>query len=375
MSAACAPATAPAPTAPAKPTEAPKAAAEATKPPAPPAAQAAATPAAPAKPAEPAVDRAKLEADAKAEGRLTWYTSADLPVAQAFAKAFETRHGIPVEVVRTGSEQLFSRYMKEIESNIHTPDVIHTSDESNFPEMKEKGLLTPWTIPDEDKLDPKLKDKLVDSDKMYYTLRMSVIAIAYNTGIVPVADGPKTWQDAVDPKYKGKIAHGHPNYSGAILTGILWLSEKYGWGYYDNLAKLEPLILQSAIDVTRTAAGGERGIALSTLDYTFYQRKAEGAPLETVYPSEGVPQINSPQAVLKQAPHPNAARLFQDYSFSLEGQQLLVDQHKIISPRADVKYSLDRPGLETLNVIPTDVRKLMTSRKTIQDKFADIFGV
>ncbi len=368
--AACAPAATPAPTAaPAKPTEAPKPA-EAAKPAAP------APTAAPAgKPAAPAVDRAKLEADAKAEGKLTWYTSADLPVAQAFAKAFETKHGIQVEVVRTGSEQLFSRYMKEIESNIHTPDVMHTSDESNFLEMKEKGLLTPWTIADEDMLDPKLKDKLVDPDKMYYTVRMSVMAIAYNTSIIPVAEGPKSWQDAVDPKYRGKIAHGHPNYSGAILTAMLWLSEKYGWEYYENLAKLEPLVLQSAIDVTRTAAGGERGMALSTLDYTFYQRKAEGAPLETVYPSDGVPQINSPQAVLKQAPHPNAARLFQDYAFSLEGQQLLVDQHKIISPRQDVKYPPDRPGLDKMNVISTDVRKLMTSRKAIQDKFADIFGV
>jgi len=88
-----------------------------------------------------------------------------------------------------------------------------------------------------------------------------------------------------------------------------------------------------------------------------------------------VPQINSPQAVLKAALHPNAARLFQDYCFTLEAQQLLVDQHKIISPRTDVKYAPDRPGLEKLNVVPIDVHKILSSRKTMQDKFADIFGV
>src|SRR5215216_4854323 len=105
-----------------------------------------APPAAAAKPAGPTVDRTKLEADAKAEGKLTWYTSADLPPAQALAKAFETKYGISVEVVRTGSEALFSRYMKEIQSNIHAPDVIHTSDESNFLELKEKDLLAPWSV-------------------------------------------------------------------------------------------------------------------------------------------------------------------------------------------------------------------------------------
>ena len=367
--------------APARPAETPvgaqgvaPAAAPTTAPAGQPAASPAAAPAA-SKPAGAAVDRAKLEADAKAEGRLTWYTSADLPPAQALAKAFEAKYGISVEVVRTGSEALFSRYMKEIGSNIHTPDVIHTSDESNFLELKEKGLLAPWTIADADKLDPKLKDKLADPDGMYYTVRMSVIALAYNTDVIPAGQGPRTWQDAVDPKYQGKIVHGHPGYSGAILTGMTWLSEKYGWGYYENLAKLEPMIVQSAIDVAKTIANGERGMALASLDYNFWQRKAEGAPLEVVYPSEGVPQINSPQAVLKQAPHPNAARLFQDYCFTLEAQQLLVDQHKIISPRTDVKYGGDRPGLEQMNVVSVDVRKVMTGRKQIQDKFTDIFGV
>src|SRR6059058_4790430 len=161
--------------APARPAETPVGAqgvAPAAAPTTAPAASPAAAPAA-AKPAGPAVDRAKVEADAKAEGRLTWYTSADLPPSQALAKAFEAKYGITVEVVRTGSEALFSRYMKEIGSNIHTPDVIHTSDESNFLELKEKGLLAPWTIADADKLDPKLKDKLADSEGMYYTVRMS----------------------------------------------------------------------------------------------------------------------------------------------------------------------------------------------------------
>jgi iron(III) transport system substrate-binding protein len=375
LSTACAPAAAPPPTAaPPKPTEAPKPAAEATKPPAA-AAQPTTAPAAPAKPAAPAVDRAKLEADAKAEGKLTWYTSADLPPAQALAKAFETKYGIPVEVVRSGSEVIISRYLKEIDSNIHTPDVIHTSDESNFLELKEKGLLAPWAIADEDKLDPKLRETLADPEQMYYTVRMSVIAMGYNTNLIPPAEAPKTWQDVTDQRYKGKIVHGHPNYSGAVVTGMVFLTEKLGWDWYESLAKLDPMIVQSVIDVTRTAAGGERAIALSALDYTFYQRKAEGAPIEAVYPTEGVPQVNSPQAVLKQAPHPNAARLFQDFSFSLEGQQLLVDQHKIISPRTDVKYSADRPGLDKLNPVAVDVRKLMSSRKTIQDRFADIFGV
>jgi len=362
--------------APAKPAETPKppAAASTTAPAAQPAASPAPAPAA-AKPAAPAVDRAKLEGDAKGEGKLTWYTSADLPVAQAFAKLFEAKYGISVEVVRSGSEALFSRYLKEVGSKIHTPDVIHTTDESNFLELKEKDLLAPWTIADADKLDPRLKDKVSDTDAMFYTLRIAVTTFGYNTDLIPPGQGPKTWQEAIDPKYKGKIVHAHPGYSGLVLTAVAWMTEKFGWEYYESMAKLEPMIVQSALDVPKTIANGERALGHSGSDSVLWQRKVEGAPIEIVYPPEGVPPANSPQGVVKQAPHPNAARLFQDYSFSLEGQQLFVDKHGSLSARTDVIYPQGRLGLDKLNVGTVDIRKLMSMRKQIQDRFTDIFGV
>jgi iron(III) transport system substrate-binding protein len=154
-----------------------------------------------------------------------------------------------------------------------------------------------------------------------------------------------------------------------------WLTEKYGWGYYESMGKQDLMIVQSALDGPKTIANGERVIAVCASDSILWQRKLEGAPFEIVYPPEGTPPAFSPQGILKQAPHPNAARLFQDYSFSLEGQQLFVNQHGSLSARTDVVYPPGRPGFDKLNIGTVDVRKLMTQRKQIQDKFTDIFGV
>ena len=61
--------------------------------------------------------------------------------------------------------------------------------------------------------------------------------------------------------------------------------------------------------------------------------------------------------------------------FVPSGQQLFVDKHGSLSARTDVIYPQGRLGLDKLNVGTVDIRKLMSMRKQIQDRFTDIFGV
>src|SRR6267142_2085775 len=96
-----------------------------------------------APPAEP-VTPALIEA-AKKEGQVIYYTSTDLPVAEKLAKAFEAKYpGIAVRVERTGAERVFQRIGQEYSSNIHSVDVVNTSDQAHVILWKRNGWLAQY---------------------------------------------------------------------------------------------------------------------------------------------------------------------------------------------------------------------------------------
>ena len=276
----------------------------------------------------------RLEA-ARKEGKVVWYTSLALPSAEKVAKLFEAAYpGVKVEVHRTGSERILSRVMQELQANIKNADVVHTSDAGHFVLLKNKNLLMKHTPPGVEGFPAGFKDK----DGFYYGLRATVSVIAYNTRAVPAAEAPRSWKDLLDPKWKGKMVTAHPGYSGVIATHVLALVNQYGWDYFKQLAQNRLMLVQSAVDPSGVVASGERQVAVDGGEYTFYQTKKKGNPLEIVYPKEGVPLIVSPTAITSFAPHPNAARLFTDFSFSREVQQVMADSEGLYTGHPEVKY-------------------------------------
>ena len=111
--------------------------------------------------------------------------------------------------------------------------------------------------------------------------------IAYNTKAVSAADAPRTWKDLLDPKWRGKLVTAHPGYSGVIATHVLALVHLHGWDYFKQLAQNKPMLVQSAVDPSGVVASGERPVAVNGGDYTFYQVKKKGNPVEIVYPEGG----------------------------------------------------------------------------------------
>src|SRR2546423_2282512 len=263
-----------------------------------------------------------LEA-ARKEGKVVWYTSLVLPSAERVAKLFETAYpDVKVEVHRTGSQRILQRVMQELQANIKNVDVVHTSDAGHYVLLKEKKLLAKYTPAGVEAFPAGFKDK----DGYYYGLRATVNAITYNTKVVSAAEAPKTWKDLLDPKWKGKMVTAHPGYSGVIATHVLALVHLYGWDYFQQLAQNRLMLVQSAVDPAGVVASGERPVAVNGGDYTFYQTRKQGNPIEIVYPKEGVPLVVSPTAIAAGAPHPNAAKLFTDFTFSRELQQVLADR-------------------------------------------------
>src|SRR5882762_6013593 len=166
-------------------------------------------------PAAEAVTPALIEA-AKKEGKVVWYTSVDLPLAEKVAKAFEAKYpGIATRVERSGAERVFQRIAQEYSSNIHSVDVVNSSDASHLIVWKRDGVLAPFVPEDVAKHYP-VEHR--DPDGMFASFRVGLCIIAYNTNLVKAEEAPKSFADLLDPKWVGKLVKAHPGYSGTIMT-------------------------------------------------------------------------------------------------------------------------------------------------------------
>jgi len=325
-----------------------------------------------AAPEPTAVTPALIEA-ARKEGKVVFYTSIDLPVAEPIAKAFEAKYpGIAVRVERTGSERVFQRIGQEYASNIHAVDVVNSSDAAHFIVWKRDGVLAPFVPEDAAK---HFAAEQKDPDGMFAAFRMSLSVIGYNTRLVKAEDAPKSFADLLDPKWAGKIVKGHPAYSGTIMTATHQISRDLGWGYFEKLAKQRVMQVQSAADPPKKLGLGERAVMADGNEYVLFQLKESGSPVEAVYPTEGTPLIVSPSALFKAAPNPNAARLFQCFCFSAECQELVVDKGGMRSFHAQIKDKRGRRPLGEIKLMKEDPAAVEKLSEEIKARYTKIFRV
>jgi iron(III) transport system substrate-binding protein len=308
---------------------------------------------------------------ARKEGKVVWHTSLALPSSTAISHYFQGKYkGIEVEVHRNGSQRVLQRFMQEATAGLKNADIVHTSDAGHFELLKDKGLLlkfTPQSVAG-------FPDGFKDKTGFYYGMRATLSVIAHNPKIVAEKDAPQTWKDLLNPKWAGKMVTAHPGYSGIIMTHVLTLVNVYGWDYFRDLAKNKLHIVQSANDPAGVVASGERPVGVNGAEYFYYKTLKQGNPIKIIYPKEGVPLVVSPVAIAKDAPHPNAAKLFTEFIFSKESQQLLADKEGLYTGHPEVTYPADKPKLKDLKLLPADADELEKRNPEIKKRFTEFFG-
>ncbi|MBI5277245.1 MAG: extracellular solute-binding protein [Burkholderiales bacterium] len=311
-----------------------------------------------------------LIAAAQKEGKVVWYTATDVAVAEKLAKAFEAKYpGIKVQVERSGAERLFQRINQEYGSRIHAADVIETSDAVHFVYFKKQGWLQQAVPADVGKLWPK---EGKDADGYFAVYRAHLSVIAYNTKLVPKEQAPKSHADLLDPKWNGKMVKAHPGYSGTIMTGTQVLSQALGWPYFEKLGKQKVMQVQSSTEPPKKLAQGERPVMADGNEYNVFLLKESGVPIEPVYATEGTPMVVGNAALLKNAPNPNAARLFYHYMFTREAQQANSDVGGLRSFHPEVKDKAGRTPLSQIKLLHSDPAVL--DAEAIKKKYEEYFG-
>ncbi len=339
------PTTAPA----AQPTTAPAAAAKPTTAaavPAPTATQAAA-----AKPADPlqAVADKYYEA-AKKEGKLVLYGVGNAtlynPVRDAFQKRFP---GIELVGVDQRGRESREKIIAEQQSKNYVADVVISGTDTQN-ELVQNGFIERYDATEISNVIP----DLVPPDRQNNPRTVSIFSVAINTTLVPPAEEPKTYKDFLDPKWKGKLAMDDPRGSGPGGTILSGMEVLYGIDEVDKAMGAQDIFFATqAGPILEALNRGEYAVYLSSNHTDVIAQRKAGAPIKQIKPSDGVGITPINQGLIKNAPHPNAAKLWIEWSLSEEGQTVLAAQG-YATVRKGMKVSEPEANLEGVKFLPRD---------------------
>jgi iron(III) transport system substrate-binding protein len=213
-----------------------------------------------------------------------------------------------------------------------------------------------------------------DPEGYYAAWRATLSVMGYNTNLVKEGEAPKGYLDLLDPKWKGKLSKSHPSYSGTSLTGTYALTKALGWDYLEKLSKQGVQQLQSTTATPKSIASGERAVMVDGNEYNMFIEIDAKSPVKIIYAKEGTPFVTSPTALFADAPHPNAARVLQNFLYTAKAQQILVNEGGARSLHPDVKEPANRTPLAEIKTLPDDPAGMLPQIAEIKKKYTAIFG-
>lgn len=304
----------------------------------------------------------RLVEGAKKEGTLSIYTSAQTEDMGALVAGFEKKYGIKVSVWRAGSEKVLQRAVTEARGNRHTVDIIET----NGPElesMHREKLFQQVKSPHLASLIP----AAIRPHGEWVGTRLNVFVQAYNTKLVKKEELPKTWDDLLHPRWKGRL--GIEAEDQDWLSGVVGdLGEARGIKLFKDIVATNGMSVRKGHTLlTQLVVSGEIPFALTVYNYKAEQFKEKGAPIDWF--SIGTP-IARPNGigVARSAPNPHAAILFFDYELSEEGQKILAERD-FVPTSAKVENPFNKGALKFV-----DARLMLDEYEKWNKLYEEIFG-
>jgi iron(III) transport system substrate-binding protein len=258
----------------------------------------------------------RLAEGAKKEGVVSIYTSMPLDDMAALTSAFEAKYGVKAKVWRSGSEKILQRGLLEAKANRFEVDVFETNSPETEVLSREKVLIAA-NSPYLNELIP----QAIPSHKEWIATRLNIFTCAYNTKLVKKEELPKTYQDLLDPKWKGKLSV-EADDSDWLAETVMKMGEEKGLALFREIARKNAVSVRKGHTLlSNLVASGEVPLALTVYNYKIEQMKNSGAPIDwfALDPTIARPNANG---VARNAPHPHAALLFQDFELT-EGQVIL----------------------------------------------------
>lgn len=307
---------------------------------------------------------------AKQEGKLTIYTEQTVETIQSLIDGFNARYpGVKTDFFRGDSTKVTQRFETESAAGRHTADVVTSVDRLAENKWK-KGLFQPYVSPEA----ASYPEGIQFPDGRWSNFGLSLISFGINTDKIKPEDAPRDWEDLLDQKWKGRLGIQDPlSGSGSKMWAVSMYREMGEEKWRDYMARLtaQDLVYGDYLTIREQLAAGEIWIQVAAYpDYT-EPLKVKGAPVDWGVPSYMF-YVTTTIALSKNAPNPNAGKLFIDFMLSKEGQDIL-GRNRLIPARPEA-----RPGtfarINDARLEHTAVETLRANEDFFADELQRIFG-
>ncbi|HLH94074.1 MAG TPA: extracellular solute-binding protein [Xanthobacteraceae bacterium] len=272
----------------------------------------------------------ELYQKAKLEKKIALVGAGPSEPYEHWIREFQDRYpGVTIAFTGGLSNGLNRRIDQQIASGNMESDLAIFQTIQDFVRWKRAGALQMFRPLGFDAIGPAFKDE----DGAFTTVSVNMVQYAYNTNLVPAADVPKSALDFLKPQFQGKLITTDPTEDDASLLTFRGIINKYGWDYMDKYMAQHPAFVTNGhAAVSNAIATGEKLVTFDSTSTT-PRLTRDGKPIQAVLSqSDDIPVFLVAVALFKDAPHPNAAKLFIDWYLAKEQQS----RTGAFSARADV---------------------------------------
>ena len=296
-----------------------------------------------------------------------------IPLAQKLESTFEAEHGDVLTVI---SGAWCRKVRAEMEAGDIQADALYGADPSIYMMLRDAGQLLPYSSPEAVAVKPGYR-----TGEENFTLANGRYAvIVYNSRFVSPKEAPQTWDDLLDPKWKGKIVIGDPLLCSASFAIACSLVQLHGfdWDYIRALRENEVMLADNAGKAAEVVASGEAWAGICVHDAALRmikkaRKQGVESPLAIVWPKDGAIAIPRPVAIVQDANRSEEntalAKAFVDFVLSVQGQKIAT-KYGFVPVRADVPTPEGIPA--EFKIITPDWEWMHCYDQVLRDKWESV---
>ena len=318
-------------------------------------------------PLSQAVFAQDLATKAQDEKKFVLYHSTGIEDTQQILNVFHKRYPfLQLENHRLSSQKLFQRIVSEVRAGRNFADAYIISGAETWL-LKDMGLLSPYASPERSRI----RRSLVDRQGYWTGILWNLGVLGYNTRMVSQDRIPKRWEDLLQPHWKGLIGLEAEDATWYIFILKLMGNQK-GKAFMTQLARQQPQVRSGYNLVAALLVAGEFALVPTARVHRVEQAKLDGAPVDWTAIEPLTPEPPVCVSLPKNAPRPNAGKLFIDFVLSRPAQELLY-QLKRIPSRIDAPQPV--PRLAQVKLIDVEFEKEVANFARYTKEYREIFGV
>lgn len=322
----------------------------------------------------------KLIEGAQKEGSLVYIDNLMAPESRdAMNAAFVRHYGLKdfkVTQYLLKSSEVVARVEQELRAEKVSADVVLVNVTTFWGSMQKQGALANYCSPEYKAFTALSKTGIPDGGCFYKA--------AYGVAFTPmwnpkyVKDDLDSWEKLVDPKYKGQIIFSDPLKGDVYLDTYIGLRKILDVAWFKKMSAQKPIFFVRSTDIRDKVMTGEYPVAVLGYAPRAYQSRKD-VELRVSYPKEGVVVMGGFAGIMAKAAHPNAARLWTDFFFGKEGQEVLQKYEAVISGRGDLAVNPDVskfvPTVDQIKIVPVDWASLTEKdRDAARAEYRSLFG-